>query len=111
MPIGYYKMTSYTSGIIHMTISAMNGQQKPRNSLRSGKCVPTESKLRKYPPTCPPETGPGAASAQKRNSKFWPNGPNEYLGKVKKFQVPTSNGFLWRAEKTTRGADSAPPHG
>ena len=91
----------------------MNGQQKPRNSLRSGKCVPTESKLRKYPPTCPPETGPGAASAQKRNSKFWPNGPNEYLGKVKKFQVPTSNGFLWRAEKLLGGGggDSAPTHG
>ena len=60
-------------------------------------------------PDIPPETGPGAASEQKRNSKFWPNGPNEYLGKVKKFQVPTSNGFLWRAEKTTRGGGAIRP--
>ena len=109
MQVFHYIMTSCTCDIINMTGGAVDHQCKPQQ-LAPKRQMSEESKLGRFLPTCPRETGPGDASAQHRNSKFWHNVPNEYLGKVTKFRVATSNGFLWRAEKLPGGgADSAPP--
>ena len=101
------QVTSYISYSINMTGFAIDHQFKPHQlaSLRQ------MSKTVKTHRTCPRETGPGAAPVQDRNSKFWLNVANEYLGKVTKFQLRTSNGFPYSTEKLPGGGGRfGPPH-